>query len=126
MIENYSFSVQTAAKASSTPEEVMIADSCVSNFSNSVMLRENNYSPQGKEPSVSDEATLAAMQSLYDRLSPNVHVIGDLTDQLLLRKHSTSWAYDPEEEALSKRLMSVQCIASDDPRLKGISPVEPI
>jgi hypothetical protein len=60
----------------------------------------------------------SAMQAMYDQLSPNVDVIDDLTERLLLMKHSTRWAYDPKEEALSTRLMSVQCIGTDDPRLR--------
>jgi hypothetical protein len=84
-----------------------------------VTLRENNPT-QGEKPSVSDKDTMSAMEALYDRLSPNVDAVGDLTVQLLLMKYTHgSRPYDPEEQASSMRLMSVQCIATDDPRLKG-------
>ncbi len=84
-----------------------------------ITLRENNPA-HGEKPSVSDKDSMSAIQGLCDRLSPNVDVINDLTEQLLLMKYTHgSRPYDPEEQALSTRLMSVQCIASDDPRLKG-------
>jgi hypothetical protein len=82
-----------------------------------IILRKNNPA-HGEKQLVSDEDASSAMQAMYDQLSPNVDVIDDLTERLLLMKHSTRWAYDPKEEALSTRLMSVQCIGTDDPRLR--------
>jgi hypothetical protein len=86
-----------------------------------ITLREDNPAHDGKPSVRGDEDTVSAMQNLYDRLSPNVDVIDDLTDQLLLMKYFIPWEqhYDPKKQALSMRLMSVQCIATDDPRLKG-------
>jgi hypothetical protein len=82
-------------------------------------MRQNNSPVEGKR-SPSDQELDNAFQKLYDRVSPNVDAISDLTVYFLTLKHGgrkDQTERDPEEDSLSNRCMQILCLASDDPRL---------
>ncbi len=92
------------------------------NFQGLALSMRTNSTPVDGKRSPDDKVVKETYQKLYERVAPNIDAISDLDMYFGLFSHfgrTNESKEDQDEETLSERWMSIRCIATDDPRLKG-------